>query len=445
MYDSYGAMENVMNTPVDKTKEKFTGKEFDEEGALYGKLDIDISLLSDQVSATQPSAMGIYYTDAPNDPTKADIIMAEKDPGTNYCRFKKTLYCTSDKTISWIHLLYYNVNNEKKDCQVRDINEYVGPGTNMTITKTIASLNPPPPQTTTKDYLVYTKQNTTIAGGIGKYYFGRRYYDPEIGAFCSADSKGQFFNPYGYSSNPILFVDPDGNFFGLFASSALFDLAFTTVAGAAIGAGIGALADNNFKNDWGYWVAGGAAVGAGAWLGSQHVRNLVGWGKWMSDNALIQSSPGMQALYKGYGVSITPKPGTEEAALYNKVDLVQQAKNTNFRIDHWARTSTGSATMGEARMVRGAVNDLMSNQPWHNLFGAEQAMHEVVHTLPQGSGTESLALQLQQQLHPALGRSLGQFESNPAFYTRDNPFTTNWAAWEGESINTNFNINVARF
>ncbi|MBD3344895.1 MAG: hypothetical protein GF401_07520, partial [Chitinivibrionales bacterium] len=40
--------------------------------------------------------------------------------------------------------------------------------------------------------------------GIGMYYFGLRFYDPEIGDFRSPDKVGQFFNSYQYTSrDPI--------------------------------------------------------------------------------------------------------------------------------------------------------------------------------------------------------------------------------------------------
>ncbi|MBN1576041.1 MAG: fibronectin type III domain-containing protein, partial [Chitinispirillaceae bacterium] len=35
--------------------------------------------------------------------------------------------------------------------------------------------------------------------GIKAYYFGRRYYDPEVGGWGSTDPKGQFWSPYSYA------------------------------------------------------------------------------------------------------------------------------------------------------------------------------------------------------------------------------------------------------
>jgi RHS repeat-associated protein len=54
--------------------------------------------------------------------------------------------------------------------------------------------------------------------GIGMFYFGARYYDAEVGVWASTDKMHQFFSSYAYASNgregntnPILFVDYDGN------------------------------------------------------------------------------------------------------------------------------------------------------------------------------------------------------------------------------------------
>jgi RHS repeat-associated protein len=211
MYDSYGAMENVLvGTPEEKTKEKFTGKEFDEEGAQYGMLDVDISVLF-PLSSTKTSAVGVYYTDAPNDQTKAAILIGQYDPVSNQTRFKGTVNYTAEKTISWIHLVLYKTNGDSVMCPVTGINEHVGPGTKLTISKTLTAIDQIP-SSADKTFLNYNRENLYYAGGIQNFYFGKRFYDPDIGIWTTCDPKEQFFNPYSYSSNPINTVDPDGSF-----------------------------------------------------------------------------------------------------------------------------------------------------------------------------------------------------------------------------------------
>ena len=70
----------------------------------------------------------------------------------------------------------------------------------------------------------------------GLYNYNARLYDPVIGMFVSADTivpdplNPQTFNRYAYcGNNPILYVDPDGHFFGI------DDLIIGIVVGALIG------------------------------------------------------------------------------------------------------------------------------------------------------------------------------------------------------------------
>ena len=75
-------------------------------------------------------------------------------------------------------------------------------------------LNQPEKQNHSVDYTghVYDKR-------LGLMYMGRRFYDPKIGRFISADPIGftasnvQSFNRYAYANNnPYKYYDPDGLF-----------------------------------------------------------------------------------------------------------------------------------------------------------------------------------------------------------------------------------------
>jgi len=49
----------------------------------------------------------------------------------------------------------------------------------------------------------------------GLYYYGARYYLPEIGRFLSTDPAKEFYNPYSYVGNsPVKLKDPDGKLSG---------------------------------------------------------------------------------------------------------------------------------------------------------------------------------------------------------------------------------------
>jgi RHS repeat-associated protein len=62
--------------------------------------------------------------------------------------------------------------------------------------------------------------SSDVGKGIDIYYFGARYYDPEIGRFLTIDrfaDKYPSMTPYQYAANnPVLFIDVNGDSLGLF-------------------------------------------------------------------------------------------------------------------------------------------------------------------------------------------------------------------------------------
>lgn len=90
------------------------------------------------------------------------------------------------------------------------------------------------------------------------YFYGARYYDPDLGRFISADPivqapfDPQTLNRYAYSrNNPVKYVDPTGHFFGL-----------GVILGAVVGAGIGATVAALTGGDIGMASLTGAISGA---------------------------------------------------------------------------------------------------------------------------------------------------------------------------------------
>jgi YD repeat-containing protein len=62
-----------------------------------------------------------------------------------------------------------------------------------------------------EDGAVYASDGVTKkACGMGLEYFGKRYFDPEVGLFTSIDPMDQFWNSYRFTVNPISHIDPDG-------------------------------------------------------------------------------------------------------------------------------------------------------------------------------------------------------------------------------------------
>ena len=94
----------------------------------------------------------------------------------------------------------------------------------------------------------------------GLYFYGARYYDPEIGRFISADTivqapyDPQSLNRYSYCrNNPINYIDPTGHFFWA-----------AIIIGAILGAASAAANDQPIWQGALMGGAGGLMVGAGA-------------------------------------------------------------------------------------------------------------------------------------------------------------------------------------
>jgi RHS repeat-associated protein len=74
------------------------------------------------------------------------------------------------------------------------------------------SLNPVGPKYTGK----------SLDTEVNIYYFGARWYDAELASWFAPDKLAQFFNPYSYSDNPEMYVDPDGEWFWIAVGAAVF-------------------------------------------------------------------------------------------------------------------------------------------------------------------------------------------------------------------------------
>ncbi len=162
--------------------------------------------------------------------------------------------CSLHITQSTLHSYYYHSDHLGSSSVITDASgqqvshyEYTPYGTTATIEGT----------DTAKHKFTGKELDST-----GLYFYGARYYDPEIGRFISADTivqapyDPQSLNRYSYCrNNPINYVDPSGHFFwfviAAIAISATIGGVSAAINGGSIGMGIfmGAL--------------GGVLVGAG--------------------------------------------------------------------------------------------------------------------------------------------------------------------------------------
>jgi len=253
-YQPYGTMESVANllSPELAAREKFTGKEYDTEGAGHGVVQTDIALdfpLPPSSEAT-PNRMEVFYSDAPNDISKADVIPVLPKGSAGHGKLITTLGVMENRMIDNIK---FHFADNTINCTVVAVNREIGPDKKVVINgafSTIADFT----GEKGSSFLNYTTTTATdgaYMAGIGKYYFGARYYDPDVGSWGSKDAAGQFFNAYGYGTNPVIMVDEDGNFITWSIGSNGLSLGFNlTPIGIPWGAGVNV--------GWG----GGASLGA---------------------------------------------------------------------------------------------------------------------------------------------------------------------------------------
>ncbi|MCK5180633.1 MAG: RHS repeat-associated core domain-containing protein, partial [Candidatus Omnitrophica bacterium] len=128
----------------------------------------------------------------------------------------------------------------------------------------------------------------------GLYYYGARYYDPDIGRFITPDTiiqspgNPQTFNRYGYcGNNPVNYTDPTGHFFGFLV--ALVIKAVTAVA-TYVAANVAVIATGA--------IVGGAVGGVSAAVMGGNVWQGVGIGA-LGGAVFAGLSPGLGILGDG--------------------------------------------------------------------------------------------------------------------------------------------------
>lgn len=118
------------------------------------------------------------------------------------------------------------------------------------------------------------------------YYYGARYYDPELGRFTQADTivqapyDPQSLNRYAYCrNNPLKYIDPTGHIFGLtlaILGEALFKAAIGAAIGAAAGAGIAAATGGDIGTGAITGAISGFAFGFVGGLGMGDIATVIG-------------------------------------------------------------------------------------------------------------------------------------------------------------------------
>jgi len=243
-YQSYGTINQLdSSSPALPSREKFTGKEFDTQGADFARVEFDISLTDFDMSAGS-GFIRVTYNDVASNNRFSKRYDFRYDSKERALKFTGSESFTSEVEIKHIQLIAAGVSDTIFNTVAID-SFVVSPGKTRKI-----QLNVPMEVITAAPsdsnlYSMHTAMdNTSYFSGMRLFYFGARYYDPELGIWLSVDPAGQFWNTYGYHTNPNKYIDPNGESFWSFIRWAF---PVTNMVLTAASAGNAAFSQDNFE------------------------------------------------------------------------------------------------------------------------------------------------------------------------------------------------------
>ncbi|NLG17241.1 MAG: hypothetical protein GX556_07935 [Fibrobacter sp.] len=237
-YQPYGKMvplDDIVTAPeIDPTRQQFTTKEFDKEGCDNndGRLEFNI-----QIETDLQGFVGYFSVKTTGGNFSKPV---------NYSNNGESLHCVYSPVVpgrTTIEKLSLHLINTDEGITVKydldDLSYSVEAGYKQTVilNRTLSEVQAA--DVNGANLYEVPAPEVNYEAQIAKYYFGARFYDPEIGIWLSTDPYEQDWNVYGYcGNNPVYFVDPDGNVYGLWNATGF-------IIGAAIGGTIGSIAAYN--------------------------------------------------------------------------------------------------------------------------------------------------------------------------------------------------------
>ena len=166
--------------------------------------------------------------------------------------------------------------------------------------------------------LIHHKFTGKELDNTGLYFYGARYYDPQLGRFISADTivqspyDPQSLNRYSYCrNNPINYIDPSGNFWFIpFIIAAIKG----AIVGALIGGAIAAVTGQNIGQGFLTGAISGAIFGGVGSLGLKGLAHtaahfIAGAASGAASGAITGDDIGMNALIGGLSAGVSERLG----------------------------------------------------------------------------------------------------------------------------------------
>ena len=210
-YQSYGTINPLdSSSPALPSREKFTGKEYDIQGADFARVEFDITVREFDMSSGS-GFIRVSYRDVATGTEFSKIYMVRYDSKNRALRFTGSESFTGEIEIEQMFLMASGAPGGIFNIVPID-SFLVSLGKTRKIQLDVASSEIIGTPIDTNFYSVHASvDNRSYFSGTSLFYFGARYYDPELGVWLSVDPAEEYWNSYLYcGADPINYYDPDG-------------------------------------------------------------------------------------------------------------------------------------------------------------------------------------------------------------------------------------------
>jgi RHS repeat-associated protein len=209
MYQPYGNQITLHKSPKD-VKEKFTGKEYDQDGPSNYYVDFDIAISGHTPSLNHENDISLseILIELADGNTKSVQFTSLENNATATLRLKDRISFSSEEMVKWITVYLYQNETTIEYYRIRLDQPLTKDGiTKIALNKSESEIH----NSNVNYYQVSSNELNDTRNGVALDYFGKRYYDADIGRWTSVDPAKEFSDLYSYTGgNPILLIDKQG-------------------------------------------------------------------------------------------------------------------------------------------------------------------------------------------------------------------------------------------